>query len=76
MSFWENKDWLEKTKENSPELVESLKNSKNVEMEWETLSLIIDGVKHELKIGDNNSIPGDQEITITQKDGKKTTYNR
>jgi hypothetical protein len=52
--FWTNKEWLEKANIHSPELVIELENATEVEFDWESFSLIIDGVYHPLSIIDDN----------------------
>lgn len=69
--FWQQKYWLEKTKENNEEFYNSVVNGKNIDIDWNTFSLIIDGIAHELKLGD-----GDQKIIIVNEDGCETVFER
>lgn len=47
--FWEQQEWLYKTKESNVDFYNTIINGKEIEMDWNTFSLIIDGVGHELK---------------------------
>ncbi len=52
MKFWENEKWIEKITEKQPEFIDIIKNGKDIDMEWSTFSLTIDGVKHKLEMLD------------------------
>lgn len=69
--FWEQQEWLDKTKEYNEDFYNSVINGKQIEMDWNTFSLIIDGVSHELKVGDK-----EQEIRVIDKNGDKKTFIR
>ena len=68
--FWEQQDWLDKVKNTNIDFYNKIKNGKNIEMDWESFSLIIDGVKHELTFGNKT------EITIINENGSKNTFIR
>ena len=42
--FWEQQDWLDKVKNTNMDFYNHIKNGKNIEMDWNSFSLIIDGV--------------------------------
>jgi hypothetical protein len=69
--FWEQQEWLDKTKENNKDFYEKIINGKDIEIDWHTFSLIIDGVSHELKLGD-----GKQEIKIIDENGDEKNLLR
>ena len=69
--FWEQEEWLNKTKETNEVLYNQIKNGKNIEIDFTTFSLVIDGVKHELKLGDSK-----QEIKVILENGDVNKYIR
>jgi hypothetical protein len=69
--FWEQEEWLNKTKELNEDFYNTIINGKEIEMDWNTFSLIIDGVRHELKLGDDK-----QEIKIIDENGNTNTHIR
>ena len=73
--FWEQQEWLDKIKEYNYDFYNTIINSKEVEMDWKTFSLIVDGVGHELKLSGGNS-ETKTKIEIINKDGGKDTFIR
>lgn len=71
--FWEQQEWLYKTKESNVDFYNTIINGKEIEMDWNTFSLIIDGVGHELKLSGGNS---ETKIEIINEDGSKDTFIR
>lgn len=69
--FYQQQEWLDKTKETNEEFHNSIINGKDIELDWNTFSIVIDGVDHPLKMG-----RGEQEITIIHEDGNETVYMR
>lgn len=69
--FWEQEEWLNKAKELNEDFYNTIINGKEIEMDWNTFSLIIDGVRHELKLGDDK-----QEIKIIDENGNTNTHIR
>ena len=69
--FWEQEEWLNKTKETNEVLYNQIKNGKNIDIDFTTFSLVIDGVKHELKLGDSK-----QEIKVILENGDVNKYIR
>jgi hypothetical protein len=69
--FWEQQEWLDKTKELDEDFYNTIINGKNIEMDWTTFSLIIDGVSHELKLGD-----GKQEVKVIDENGDEKIFIR
>ena len=45
---------VKKTKSFDIDFYEKIKNSSTVDMDWETMSLIVDGVKHSIGMVDND----------------------
>jgi phage/plasmid primase-like uncharacterized protein len=72
--FWEQQEWLDKVKNMNVDFYNHIKNGKNIEMDWTTFSLIIDGVKHELILTDDKG--SKSEITIIDENGAKNTFIR
>lgn len=72
--FWEQQDWLDKVKNTNEDFYNQIKNGKNIEMDWNTFSLVIDGVKHELTLTDDKG--NKSEITIINENGDKNTFIR
>ena len=72
--FWEQQDWLDKVKNTNLDFYNHIKNGKNIEMDWNSFSLIIDGVKHELTLTDDEG--SKSEITIIDENGSKNTFVR
>jgi hypothetical protein len=71
--FWEQQEWLDKVKNTNVDFYNHIKNGKNIEMDWTTFSLIIDGVKHELTLTDDEG--SKIEITIIDENGIETLRN-
>jgi len=69
--FWEQQEWLDKTKELDEDFYNTIINGKNIEMDWTTFSLIIDGVSHELKLGDD-----EQEVKVIDENGDEKIFIR
>ncbi len=69
--FWQQEEWLNKTKEFNEDFYNTIINGKEIVMDWNTFSLIIDGVRHELKLGDNK-----QEIKVIDENGDEKTFIR
>ena len=69
--FWEQQEWLDKVKNTNVDFYNHIKNGKNIEMDWTTFSLIIDGVRHELKLGD-----GKQEVKVIDENGDEKIFIR
>ena len=69
--FWEQQEWLDKTKELDEDFYNTIINGKNIEMDWTTFSLIIDGVSHELKLGDDK-----QEVKVIDENGDEKIFIR
>jgi len=72
--FWEQQEWLDKVKNTNVDFYNHIKNGKNIEMDWTTFSLIIDGVKHELILTDDKE--SKSEITIIDENGDENTFIR
>ena len=62
--FWEQQEWLDKIKESNEDFYNTIINGKEIEMDWNTFSLIVDGVNHDLKLGDDK-----QEIKVIDENG-------
>lgn len=73
--FWEQQEWLDKTKESNVDFYNTIINGKEIEIDWNTFQLIIDGVGHELKLSDGNS-ETKTKIEIINEDGSKDTFIR
>lgn len=73
--FWEQQEWLDKTKESNVDFYNTIINGKEIEMDWKTFSLIVDGVGHELKLSGGNS-ETKTKIEIINEDGSKDTFIR
>ena len=69
--FWEQQEWLDKAKESNEDFYNTIINGKEIEMDWNTFSLIIDGVGHDLKLGDDK-----QEIKVIYENGDKKIFIR
>lgn len=69
--FWQQEEWLNKIKEFNEDFYNTIINGKEIEMDWNTFSLIIDGVRHELKLGDDK-----QEIKVIDENGDEKTFIR
>jgi hypothetical protein len=69
--FWEQQDWLDKVKNTNMDFYNHIKNGKNIEMDWNSFSLIIDGVGHDLKLGDDK-----QEIKVIDENGDEKIFIR
>lgn len=69
--FWEQQEWLDKTKESNEDFYNTIINAKEIEMDWNTFSLIIDGVVHDLKLGDDK-----QEIKVINENGDEKIFIR
>ena len=69
--FWEQQEWLDKTKESNEDFYNTIINGKEIEMDWNTVSLIIDGVGHDLKLGDDK-----QEIKVINENGDEKIFIR
>jgi len=69
--FWEQQEWLDKTKELDEDFYKKIINGEEIEMDWNTFSLIIDGVRHELKLGD-----GKQEVKVIDENGDEKIFIR
>ena len=69
--FWEQQEWLDKTKESNEDFYNLVINGKQIEIDWNTFSLIIDGVSHELKIGNDK-----QEIKVIDENGDEKIFTR
>lgn len=69
--FWQQQEWLNKTKETNEKFYNLIINGKDIELDWNTFSIVIDGVAHPLTLGS-----GEQEITIVHEDGSETVYVR
>lgn len=72
--FWEQQEWLDKTKESNVELYNMIVNAKEVDIDWNTFSLIIDWVSYELKLDDGRN--SNNEIKIIDENGDEKTYIR
>jgi hypothetical protein len=73
--FWKQKEWLDKTKEQNEDFYKAIINARNIEIDWNTFSLIIDGVGHDLKLsGGDSEIK--TKIEIINEDGSKNTFIR
>ena len=69
--FWEQQEWLDKTKESNEDFYNTIINAKEIEMDWNTFSLIIDGVGNDLKLGDDK-----QEIKVINENGDVKIFIR
>ncbi len=69
--FWQQEEWLNKIKEFNEDFYNTIINGKEIGMDWNTFSLIIDGVRHELKLGDDK-----QEIKVIDENGDEKTFIR
>ena len=69
--FWQQEEWLNKIKEFNEDFYNTIINGKEIGMDWNTFSLIIDGVRHELKLGDDK-----QEIKVIDESGDEKTLIR
>lgn len=69
--FWEQQEWLDKTKESNEDFYNTIINGKEIEMDWNTFSLIIDGVGHDLKLGDDK-----QEIKVINENDDEKIFIR
>ena len=69
--FWQQEEWLNKIKEINEDFYNTIINGKEIGMDWNTFSLIIDGVRHELKLGDAK-----QEIKVIDENGDEKTFIR
>ena len=69
--FWQQEEWLNKIKEFNEDFYNTIINGKEIGMDWNTFSLIIDGVRHELKLVD-----GKQEIKVIDENGDEKTFIR
>ena len=72
--FWEQQEWLDKAKESNVELYNMIVNAKEIDIDWNTVSLIIDGVGYELKLDDGRNT--NNEIKIIDENGDEKTYLR
>ena len=50
--FWENKEWLDKIKEIDFEFYQSILDGKQIDLESETFTLIVDGKRYPMYIND------------------------
>jgi len=73
--FWEQKEWLDKTKEDNVDFYKKVINGQNIEMDFSTFQLIIDGVGHDLKLSGGDS-ETKTKIEIINEDGYKNTFIR
>lgn len=73
--FWKQEDWLNKTKESNEDFYNTIIDGEEIEMDWNTFQLIIDGVGHELKLSGVNS-ETKTKIEIINEDGSKNTFIR
>ena len=73
--FWEQKEWLDKTKEDNVDFYKKVINGQNIEMDFSTFQLIIDGVGHDLKLSGDDS-ETKTKIEIINEDGSKNTFIR
>jgi hypothetical protein len=69
--FWEQQEWLDKTKELDEGFYNTIINGEEIEMDWNTFSLIIDGIRHELKLSD-----GRQELKVIDENGDEKIFIR
>ena len=69
--FWEQQEWLDKTKELYEGFYNTIINGEEIEMDWNTFSLIIDGIRHELKLTD-----GKQEVKVIDENGDEKIFIR
>lgn len=72
--FWEQQEWLDRAKESNVELYNMIVNAKEIDIDWNTFSLIIDGVGYELKLDDGRNT--NNEIKIIDENGDEKTYIR
>ena len=69
--FWEQQEWLDKIKESNEDFYNTIINGKEIEMDWNTFSLIVDGVNHDIKLGDDK-----QEIKVIDENGDVKIFIR
>jgi hypothetical protein len=48
--FWENGEWLDKIKKIDIDFYNIIKNSKNIDIDWENFTMIIDGLEYKLSL--------------------------
>ena len=73
--FWEQQEWLDKTKEDNVDFYKKVINGQNIEMDFSTFQLIIDGVGHDLKLSGDDS-ETKTKIVIINEDSSKNTFIR
>jgi hypothetical protein len=48
--FWENGEWLDKIKKIDIDFYNIIKNSRNIDIDWENFTMIIDGLEYKLSL--------------------------